>query len=326
VLSLSEFFANVTEGVRLAECFAPEPIDGDRFWRILSATAPMLSFVLLHRIRYDECIYPCDDPMARYSRETGVPAILGTTLPHLTSDHDRLFDVLATEVSEWPDRPIAEHYRHLFEWLAVRFRKRLWIERSGSSLSMIEWFLTNYPDARFVHITCDGRDTALLMRQHTGMRIYHAMNWLGEYLCVDPLTSPDRSQIDCVPSELLSILPERFDIDAFNAYEAPLRACGGIWIHHIETGLKVLWALPAERLLTLRYEDFFIDPKRELDKLAAFLGEDYIDEGWSARCAATVRQPRSTWRDLPMDEASALTEACRPGFELLCEAGVEYEF
>jgi hypothetical protein len=38
-----------------------------------------------------------------------------------------------------------------------------------------------------------------------------------------------------------------------------------------------------------------------------------------------VRKPRSTWRDLPHDEASALTEACRPGFELLRQAGVEYE-
>jgi len=38
-----------------------------------------------------------------------------------------------------------------------------------------------------------------------------------------------------------------------------------------------------------------------------------------------MRQPRSTWRDLPEDEARALTEACRPGFDLLREAGVEYE-
>ena len=84
-------------------------------------------------------------------------------------------------------------------------------------------------------------------------------------------------------------------------------------------------ALPAHRLLTLRYEDFFADPKSQLDIIAAFLGQDYIDEDWSARCAATVRKPRSTWRDLPADEAHALTEACRPGFELLAAAGVHYD-
>ena len=42
-------------------------------------------------------------------------------------------------------------------------------------------------------------------------------------------------------------------------------------------------------------------------------------------CAATVRPLRSTWRDLPEETARALTEACRPGFERLCAAGVHYD-
>lgn len=83
--------------------------------------------------------------------------------------------------------------------------------------------------------------------------------------------------------------------------------------------------VPSDRLLTLRYEDFFTEPKRQLDALAAFLGEEFIDEDWSGRCAATVRPPRSTWRDLPAEEARAVAEACRPGFELLRAAGVHYD-
>jgi putative sulfotransferase len=325
ILSLSEFFVTVSEGSRLPECFAPDPIGGRRFWAIVSATAPMLSFVLRNCIRYDECIYPCDDPAARFSRRTGVPAILATTLPHLTDDHDRLFDLLQNEVTQWTSAPIAEHYRHLFDWLRIHFGKRLWIERGGVSLPMVEAFQAMFPGARFILILRDGRDTAMSMRQHTGMRIYYAMSWLGDYLGVDPLTSSDRSRIDKVPPELRAILPERFDIDAFNAYEVPLPHCGEIWSQQIGMGLKVLAALPADRLLTLRYEDILADPKRHLDTLATFLGEDYVDEDWSARCAATVRPPRSTWRDLPEKEVLALTEACRPGFEALSDAGVEYE-
>jgi hypothetical protein len=80
--------------------------------------------------------------------------------------------------------------------------------------------------------------------------------------------------------------------------------------------VKVLRTLPEDRLLTLRYEDFFTDPKRQLDTQAAFLGRQLVDEDWSIQCAATVRQPRSTWRDLPDETARELTEACRPGFEL----------
>lgn len=325
VLSLSEFFTTVSEGSRLPECFAPEPIDGRRFWGIVSAVAPMLSFVLKHRIRYDECIYPCDDPEARYSRVTGVPAIMATTLPHLTREHDRLFDLLRDEVTDWGNATISSHYRRLFDWLARYFGKQIWIERSGTSLILAETFLKMFHGARFIQILRDGRDTALSMQQHTGMRIYHAMNWLGQYLGVDPLTSSERSRIDRVPPELRPILPEQFDINAFNTYEVPLPLCGEIWSQQIGMGQKVLSTLPADRLLTLRYEDFFTDPKGQLDTLAAFLGPDFIDEAWSARCAATVRQPRSTWRDLPEETARPLTEACLPGFELLREAGLHYD-
>jgi hypothetical protein len=82
------------------------------------------------------------------------------------------------------------------------------------------------------------------------------------------------------------------------------------WIDQIASGLSSLLA----------------DPKRQLDVLAAFLGEEYIDEDWPAPCAATVRKPRSTWRHLSDDDANALSQVCRPGFERLPELGFEYDF
>ena len=126
--------------------------------------------------------------------------------------------------------------------------------------------------------------------------------------------------------ELRRFLPEHFDVEAFRGFRSPLPLCGEFWAQQMEAGLKMLGALPADRLLILRYEDFLTAPKRQLDILAGFLGEEFVDDDWSARCAVAVRPPRSTWRDLPEDEASALTEACRPGFEILRQSGVEYEF
>lgn len=119
-------------------------------------------------------------------------------------------------------------------------------------------------------------------------------------------------------------LPETFDTEAFPAFRVPMTTCGAFWAQQIATGLKVLNTLPEHRLLTLRYEDFFQNPKGQLDLLAGSLGDDLLDDGWSAACAATVRPPRSTWRDLPDSDARALTEACRPGFEQLRAAGVNY--
>ncbi len=55
------------------------------------------------------------------------------------------------------------------------------------------------------------------------------------------------------------------------------------------------------------------------------MADQFVDDEWSARCAASVRQVRSTWRDLPADEALALTQACLPGFEQLRATGICYD-
>lgn len=135
---------------------------------------------------------------------------------------------------------------------------------------------------------------------------------------------PDRANAR-VPEEWRPLLPENFNAEAFRAFRVPLSICTTFWSRQVEGGLKLLAALPAERLLTLRHEDFFVDPKAQLDVISAFLGDDFFDESWSTACAATVRQPRSSWRDLPEETARALTEACRPGLEQLRAAGIEYE-
>lgn len=326
VLSLSEFFAwLVDSGTRLSETFAPGTVDGRQFWTTVAAINPVASFGYRHRVPCDEQLYPYDDPSARFSSLTGVPAILITSLPHLTDEHDLLFERLSTEVREWPKATMAQHYRRLFDWLTGYFGKRLWVERSGAALHMLSHYLTGFPDARLVHVARDGRDVAISMQGHLGMRLYFVMSSIAQYLGVDPLESDDRTHMDRVPTELRQFLPEHFDTDAFREFRIPLATCGAYWTFQVEQGLAELRTVEARLLYTLRYEDILSDPKPQLDKLAAFLGDDFVDEDWSVRCAATVRKPRSTWRDLPEVDALALTEACRPGFEQLRAAGVEYD-
>jgi putative sulfotransferase len=138
VLSLSEFFAwLVDSGGRLTQTFAPGPVDGQGFWDIVAAINPVTGFGYRHRVPCDEQLYPYESPGARFSSETGVPAILITTLPHLTDDPDGLFAALEGEVRTWPSATTREHYEHLFRWLAERFGKRLWIERSGAAMHML---------------------------------------------------------------------------------------------------------------------------------------------------------------------------------------------
>lgn len=326
VLSLSEFFAwMVDAGARLQETFTPEPMDGSGFWDLIAGINPVSAFAYRHDAPCDEQLYPYQSATARFSSATGVPAILITTLPHLAEDHDALFDVLEQEVRTWPSASAGAHYRHLFDWLTARFGKTLWVERSGAALHMLPYYLATFPEARFIHLARDGRDAAISMQGHLGMRLYFLMSSIGEHLGVDPLQSSDRTHVDRVPEALRPFLPETFDVEAFRAMRMPLSVCGQYWSFQVETGLDALEAVPGDRLLTVRYEDLLAEPKAQLDAIAAFLGADFVDQAWSAHCAATVRKPRSTWRDLPDEDARALTEACRPGFERLARADVQYD-
>jgi putative sulfotransferase len=146
ILSLSEFYGiQVDGGGWLAEAFSGNRMDGRRFWDMVAEVAPFTTFCLRRWITCTEWLYPCDAPGARFSSQTGVPAILVTALPHLTNDHDALFNALESEVTNWPTAPIGEQYRRLFGWLAAHFRKQLWVERSGAGLSMIEPLLATFP-------------------------------------------------------------------------------------------------------------------------------------------------------------------------------------
>lgn len=227
VLSISEFFSLVTDGSRTSEPFSGRPLDGRQFWTIIAAITPFISFQLRQqRRRPVELLYPYDAPRARYSLQTGVPALLLITLPHLADDPHRLFDLLQAEVRAWPVAPISHHYRRLFGWLAELFGKRLWVERSGASLGRIGQLLGLFPEARFIHIVRDGRDVALSMRADKGFRIAYVTNAIAQHLGMDPIGSADRTFVDRVPAELRPFLPERFDPDALDAFDIPVPSCG----------------------------------------------------------------------------------------------------
>lgn len=113
VLSLSEIFALIYDPA--APAILPlEPMDGRQFWAVVAGLGPFVRFMLQHGLGKPELLYSFDAPSARFSAQTGVPAILLTALPHLTEDHEALFDVLQVEVTTWPSAPVGEQYRRLF--------------------------------------------------------------------------------------------------------------------------------------------------------------------------------------------------------------------
>ncbi|HEV2381376.1 MAG TPA: sulfotransferase [Terriglobia bacterium] len=319
VLSISEFLVAVTDlGSRIAHAFPETPVNAAQVWSVLGSCHPKSAVMLRHGIEMDEFLYR-PAPPSRFSRESGVPAVLLTTLPHLTAEPDALFDELREFVMTLDSARAVVQYRRVFEWLERRFRKRVWVERSGGSLRAVPRLAQSLPDARFVHIVRDGRDCAISMSRHTGFRMMMAATMMTMILGYDPFDCDNRAGTEDLPGYLYRLLPEHFDVDTFHNMDAPPALFGLHWSGEIKRGLHALAELPRERVLTLRFEDILADPAPCLRELIGFIDPELVDEEWVRRSAAMVRPVRSSWQKLPPQEQAALVGVCSPGLAALAE-------
>jgi len=325
VLSISEFLVAVTDlGSRTAQAFPETEIDAARVWSVLGACHPKAALMLRHGIEMDEFLYS-PGPPSRFNRESGVPAVLLTTLPHLTPQADALFDELREFVMTLKPQRAVLQYRSVFEWLERRFGKRVWVERSGGSLRAVPRLAQSLPDARFIHIVRDGRDCAISMSRHTGFRMMMAATLMSTMLGYDPYDCENRAGTDDLPDYLHRLLPEHFDVNTFHAMDAPPALFGLHWSGEIRRGLAALAELPQERVLTLRFEDILADPVPRLRQLIGFIDPELVDDEWVRSSAAMIRPVRSSWQKLPAMEQAALTGACQPGLAALAEFGLDRE-
>ena len=326
IASLSEFFSLASDmGGRFKEIFPKEPISGPDFWALFGEVYGRTDLMIKHDVAMPEIIYPWTQEGVRFTAETGVPLISQTTLPHLTEDFDALYDEVAAFTKALPTAPVGEQYTALFEWLQARFEADVWIERSGGIFNVMQDVHETFPEARYIHIVRDGRNTALSMNGHRGFRLFVLGQFLADSLKVDPYYDDNRDKLRRVPKRYRVYLPETFDAQAFDAHRFPLSMMGNLWSGQVKMGLKTLDLVPAERLLTIRYEDLLEDPRVQLTRLTDFLGADFGDAAWLEDCASVVRSPRSAWEKLSDEEQATLLRACRPGFEALAERGVNYE-
>ena len=114
-------------------------------------------------------------PGARFT-ERGLPPILATALPHITDSCEELLDELETVVRAQPGQSSADHFRDLFEWLGARFGNEVQVERGGASRLFASRLLRHFPEARVIHVYCDGRGTALSMSNHPTCRARLALS------------------------------------------------------------------------------------------------------------------------------------------------------
>ena len=310
VLSLSEFFSCI--GLKT---FRPRRPTGDWMWRLYSRQSYRTRLLLREPV--EELIYPFGDPNSRFTRGD-VPPIACAALPHITKEHDSLFDELEPVVRGQPRQPPAVHLRHLFGWLCDRFGHSVWVERSGGSLVFAPRLLSEFPEARVVHVYRDGRETALSMSRHYAFRLYLATMKKLRPRATDIAVLVEGvrrwAKINPWLELLLPVLvrPERLPFD-----QLKLADFAAYWSAMIGLAQDMLGSLPPERLLNLKFEDMQAEPETQLRRLIRFIDPGLEDEAWIREASAIPRQTPSKFARLPAEERAAIAKACRPGLERL---------
>lgn len=310
LLSVSEFFASLS-----SRAFRGGRMSGAAMAERLGTLSPGGRALLGNGLLVDEFLYPLG-PRARYRPEE-VPPILCATLPHLTDAHEPLWDELAAALRTRGAAMPAEHYRFVFDWLAARFGRRVWLERSGASLLFVPTLARLYPDARFVHVYRDGRDTALSMQRHHFFRLRVQSAELLRGLGLDPFAAFNLPGTSPWMPLLEQLRFRFFDAERYRRMEIPLAAFGRFWSAMIERGLADLAALPPDRVLSLRYEAVLQAPVEELRRFIRFVGPEFESDAWLAEVATMPQARPSAWQRLAPAELASLAAACEPGQRLL---------
>lgn len=306
VLSLFEFF----NGLDMTLRFGREPVQGKDFAALISQEHPFVTMVLSRGYEVSEILYPFDDPKSRYTRKEGLPWLLVAALSRLTRDPDALFDETVAFAAGLPRQPLVRHYRRLFDWLAERLGRELWIERSGSSIDYLGALHEFFPNARFLHLHRDGREAALSMREHHAFRLAVCLSF--ERLSDRVRSIAELGELDSGAAEGSDPIGEMLE-----SCPAP-EFFGRFWTQQIVRGFRALPRLDADQYLEVRFEDVLSEPAEVLRRISRFFELDPDRDGWIERAAGLIRGvPPRRFDELPADEGERLTEACLVGLQLL---------
>ena len=307
VASLDE----VLNGLDVARRFQREPIAGPAFAALLTAEQPVLTATLRRGYPVEEVVYPFG--RGRFRRGEPMPYLAGACLPRLSDDPDALLDALTDFARGLPAAPAPDQLRRVFDWLAERSGRALWIERSGSSIEYLPALAATFPEARFLHLHRDGRETALSMREHA--RLPRAD------LAPLPRAAGGRLRrrvrgIDSAPSR------GRATRSRASSPRGRRRSTS------VATGATSSCAASPRAKRSRRaapraaLRGLAAAPREALARIAAFF--ELPDGAWIARAAALVRGvPPARIRELAPAEAQRLSDACRPGDALLARAAPE---
>jgi hypothetical protein len=162
-------------------------------------------------------------------------------------------------LSLWSQKFSQRFYRSIYSWL-MRLHldaDLIFAEKTPQVSLIIPFLITTFPDAKFIHIIRDGRDSAISLSKKPWYR--SDMNGSG---AKEPDGYPFGSKA-------------RFWVEPKRAeeYETTndLHRCIWLWRRYLETIMAAAPQLSSDQYYELRYEDLVTQPADEAEKLLDFI-------------------------------------------------------
>ncbi|WP_010529515.1 sulfotransferase [Lentibacillus jeotgali] len=325
ILSLSEFFLSIhinDSGSSVEKNHWPglslEIWDGKQFWDFLSKKEPIhLGPYINKGMQVKEMLYQVSDT-SQFNMETGIPGMLLMTLPHLTEYPDQLFEELESVVTQFPEDRLDRQYRRLFNWLLNRFERDVCVERSGLSVNFTDRLVQMFPDAKFIFLYRDVRETAMAFNRFQPVKLDKALKKAREITGEDPANpNSDISRL----GEFKWLHPDYFEVEKLKQFEMPYDVLGENLSSSLVSAAENLAKLPSEQVLYLCYETLMETPQDQLRRVIQFIqpasSNPEENERWVERSASMIRPKPDTWTELPPEKRKQLEKASEPALKLL---------
>lgn len=314
ILSLSEVFTSFT-----TRALYNRRLKSSDFIKMLHEPAPTLKTAMTPESAPSEFTYKFNEG-SKYSLED-LPTCMRMILPRFSDTPDELYDIMLEEVRGWSEGSLADWYVRWFGWLRDHHDKSLWIERTGTSITMVKALARMFPDAKFVHIYRDGRETALSIRNFRPIRIFlHIRNRL-RLVGVDILKTPFRQSDSWLIYHTSPFMERVTPAERFMNKEPTIKQSGQFWSDMLKVGMKDLEQVPKDRQHNMNYADLVREPRETLSNFLDFVAPGIPKDAWLDDVSKLPRYREPAWKNLSNTDHKILEEACRPGMELL---GLDY--
>lgn len=310
IVSLSEFFASIA-----SRAFINSKPTGPTFWKMLNALTPLGRKYITRGLKFDEIIYEFGENK-RFS-PSNIPPLMCTTFPHLSKFPEKDFDELEKFITHLEVNDLAEQYRSLFGWFCEKYSGEIIVERTGASLIYTKMLADLFPDAKFIHLYRDGREVVLSMKEHHSFKmIAKAVSKLKK-AGINPLKPPflyGSSRVALTADYLIAWFS---NVEKMALYPCPIEVIADFWNELILFGVGVLETINKDHVLDIKYENLVLHPRRELKRIADFLGPQFSNDQWLDLAEKLPKKVLLESDLLSECEKNHLTELCSPGLKKL---------